>query len=91
MWETIINFDIILYSQFQLWRNSIFYSPLPLEDRFIKRCKAITERVAEEVQEVEGEWLSLSDMENLNFSELLSLIHFGSASFWTQPILAICG
>ena len=43
-----------------------------LQDRLIKRCQAITEKISEEVSEVEGEWLTVGDMEKLQFSELLS-------------------
>ena len=43
----------------------------PLKDRFIKRCRAITEKIQEEISEVEGEWLTVADMEKANFSEPL--------------------
>jgi hypothetical protein len=43
----------------------------PLEDRFVKRCRAITEKNHEEISEVEGEWLTVADMEKANFSEPL--------------------
>ena len=48
-----------------------------LEERFIKRCKAITERINEEVTEIEGEWLTVADMQRLEFTEWLSLINNG--------------
>ncbi|CAL1141134.1 unnamed protein product [Cladocopium goreaui] len=38
-------------------------------DRFIKRCKAITERISEESSEIEGEWLTVGDMQKMEFSE----------------------
>ena len=44
-----------------------------LEERFVKRCKAITERVSEETNEIEGEWLTLGDMQKMEFSELLDV------------------
>ena len=47
-------------------------SSRPLQDKFIKRCKAISEKVQEEISEVEAEWLTVSDMEKLQFSESLS-------------------
>eukprot|EP00435_Cladocopium_sp_Y103_P067093 s16_g29.t1 len=40
-----------------------------LYDRFIKRCKAISERINEEVTEIEGEWLTVADMQRLQFTE----------------------
>ena len=46
----------------------------PLEDRFVKRCRAITERIQEEVSEIEGEWLTVADMEKAQFSEPLGSI-----------------
>ena len=45
-----------------------------LQDTFVKRCKAISEKVQEEISEVEAEWLTVSDMEKLEFSESLSEI-----------------
>ena len=44
-----------------------------LEDRFIKRCKAITERISEEASEIEGEWLTVADMQKMEFSEPLDV------------------
>ncbi|CAE7650468.1 unnamed protein product [Symbiodinium sp. CCMP2592] len=38
-------------------------------EQFLKRCKAIAEEVEEESFEIEGEFLTLEDMDNLNFSE----------------------
>ena len=38
----------------------------------MKRCKAITQRISEEITEVEGEWLTVADMKKLEFSEPLS-------------------
>ena len=43
------------------------------EDKFKKRCRSITEKIAEETSEIEGEWLTVSDMEGLNFSEPLDV------------------
>ncbi|CAK9022282.1 Uncharacterized protein SCF082_LOCUS15721, partial [Durusdinium trenchii] len=37
------------------------------KERFIKRCLAISEKVLEETSELEGEWLTVADMEALNF------------------------
>ena len=45
---------------------------LTVKDKFVKRCRAITERISEETSEIEGEWLTVADMKNLNFSEFLS-------------------
>ena len=59
------------------WLNRFFSqksdtkSTKSLKDRFIKRCRSIAERVSEEISEVEGEWLSIADMEKLGFSEFL--------------------
>jgi hypothetical protein len=56
----------------------VFQTRLPpfscsaLQERLVKRCQAITEKNSEEVSEVEGEWLTVADMEKLGFSELLS-------------------
>ena len=40
----------------------------------MKKCKAITERVSQEITEIEGEWLTKADMEELKFSESLRKI-----------------
>ena len=37
----------------------------------MKRCRAITEKIAEEVSEITGEWLTIADMERMEFSEFL--------------------
>lgn len=37
----------------------------------MKRCRAITEKIAEETSEITGEWLTIADMERLQFSEFL--------------------
>lgn len=42
-----------------------------LEEKFTKRCRSITEKIAEETSEVEGEWLTVADMEKMEFSERL--------------------
>lgn len=44
-----------------------------MEERFIKRCLAISEKVLEETSELEGEWLTVADMEALNFPKWHSL------------------
>ena len=45
------------------------FKPVPsCKEKFIKRCKAITERISEESSEVEGEWLTYDDMVKLEFS-----------------------
>ena len=41
----------------------------PSGDKFVRRCRAITERITEEISSIEGEWLTESDMKNLNYSE----------------------
>ena len=41
------------------------------QEKFVKRCKAITESISEESSEVEGEWLTYADMQKLEFSERL--------------------
>lgn len=41
---------------------------LPLQDKFVKRCRAITENITEEVSEIEGEWLTVEDMQLLKYS-----------------------
>ncbi|CAE7745203.1 unnamed protein product [Symbiodinium sp. CCMP2456] len=38
-------------------------------EQFIKRCKAIAESIEEESFDIEGEFLTLNDMDRLNFSE----------------------
>ena len=43
----------------------------PSKDKFVRRCRAITERITEETSEIEGEWLTESDMYKMNFSEYL--------------------
>ena len=40
----------------------------------MKRCRAITEKIAEETSEITGEWLTIADMERLQFSEFLGSI-----------------
>ena len=37
----------------------------------MRRGRAITERITEETSEIEGEWLTESDMYKMNFSEYL--------------------
>ena len=44
---------------------------IPLKDKFVRRCRSISERITEEVSEIEGEWLTELDMQNLGFSEYL--------------------
>ncbi len=46
---------------------------LPLQDKFVKRCKCITEKISEEMTEVEGERLTIPDMEQLKFTECLEV------------------
>ena len=41
----------------------------PAQDRFIKRCKAIAQRVEEEVLEVEGEFMTKKDMADAKYPE----------------------
>ena len=47
------------------------YKPHPFQDKFVKRCRSITEKITEETTEIEGEWLTEEDMGLLKFSELL--------------------
>ena len=58
------------------------YPHTALQDKLIKRCRAITEKISEEISEIEGEWLTLLDMQNLNFSEPPSLI--GENMYWSR-------
>lgn len=51
--------------------GSTYQTKHTLEEKFTKRCRSITERIAEETSEVEGEWLTVADMEKLEFSECL--------------------
>ena len=48
-----------------------FSNSLTLQEKFVKRCKAITEKISEETSEVEGEWLTVADMEKLEFTPCL--------------------
>lgn len=45
----------------------------PWQEKFIKRCRAISEQVTEETSKVEGEWLTVADMKDLKFSENFDL------------------
>ncbi len=42
------------------------------QDKFVKRCRSITEQITEETAEIEGEWLTEEDMKLLKYSEFLS-------------------
>jgi hypothetical protein len=46
-------------------------APHPFQDKFVKRCRSITEKITEETAEIEGEWLTEEDMGLLKYSELL--------------------
>ena len=39
------------------------------QEKFIKRCKKITEQILEESLEIEGEFLTEDDMTEMNFPE----------------------
>ena len=41
------------------------------QDKFVRRCKLVSQTVAEELMEIEGEFLSEDDFETRNFSEWL--------------------
>lgn len=56
----------------------------------MKRCKAITEKISEETSEVEGEWLTVADMEKLDFTSCLCFTTDSSKKiFWNPSILFI--
>lgn len=40
-----------------------------MEEKLVKRCRAITEKIMEESSEIEGEWLTVADMEKMEFPE----------------------
>ncbi|CAE7242571.1 unnamed protein product, partial [Symbiodinium microadriaticum] len=52
-----------------LFEKTAYHRAGPVnKEQFIKRCKAIAEEVEEESFEIEGEFLTLLDMDNLGFS-----------------------
>eukprot|EP00435_Cladocopium_sp_Y103_P005960 s5325_g1.t3 len=60
-WQDVKDGRSQLYSMFEKTGYSV--------EKFVKRCKAITESISEESSEVEGEWLTYADMQKLEFSE----------------------
>ena len=45
----------------------------PSQVKFVKRCKVISERIAEEALTIEGEFLTISDMQERKFSKCPAL------------------
>ena len=66
----------------QIVSSTRFFKPdiLTLKDKFVKRCRAISQKIVEESTEIEGEWLTREDMELLKYSECLTLICFFTIS-----------